>query len=90
MKRNDIEFEVGDKVVYKPYEQAFKAVILEVDNDGFMSWGVDDERIFYKIVYEVPRMKWGRRNESDFYEVESSSALIVDSKYYEPEKLYNK
>lgn len=77
MKRNDIEFEVGQRVTFKPYEKAIPAVVKAVDVPNMVLGvpGGRDERVFYQLTGA----------DSTALVTTSTGKSIVESKYYDPE-----
>jgi len=48
--KNEIEFKVGDKVTFQPYEEnePIKAIVREVDLQN-VSFDKNDKRVFYRL-----------------------------------------
>jgi len=66
MKRNKIEFAVGDEVTFKPYEKEVKAIVKEVDVSNVFE---KDERIFYKLGGDAVSVTTGKSiMESEYFE----------------------
>lgn len=77
--KHDIEFEVGQVVVYKPYEKAIPMYVTKVDTKmrGFMRKPEDDPRVFYTL----------SKHESDCATGDGTSVstglCIAESKYFD-------
>lgn len=75
---NDVEFEPGDEVTYKPYAIPIKSGIDSIQvgsrGDGFNMFGEPDDRIFYKL----------KANYIGHSGTITTGTCIVESKHYLP------
>ena len=77
MIKNDIEFELGDEITYKPYETPMQCKVVGVDVPKMPAINVEsDPRIFYEVAFI--------ENDKITGTVFSTSGLCIkQSKYFE-------